>query len=92
MDILNKLGDTIAVKGREVADKAKETAEIVSLKSQIATCEEVLKKNYLEIGKKYFEQYGDMPEESFEKQCTAIQNAQNGIRELHKRIDELKGL
>ena len=92
MDFLNKLGDTITSKGKEVADKAKETAEIVSLKSQISTCEEVIKKNYLEIGKKYFEQYADMPEEGFEKQCTAIKNAQNGIKELQKQIDELKGL
>lgn len=92
MDFLNKLGDTITAKGKEVADKAKETAEIVNLKSQISTCEEVIKKNYLEIGKMYFEQYGDMPEEGFEKQCTAIKNAQNGVKELQKQIDELKGL
>ncbi len=92
MDILNKIGDTIAVKGREVADKAKETAEIVSLRSQISNCEETLKKNYAELGKRYYEQYGDMPGEGFEEQCTAIQNTQNAIRSLHKRIEELKGL
>ena len=37
-------------------------------------CEEVMKKNYLEIGKIYFEQYSDMPEHPFEKQCEAITN------------------
>lgn len=92
MDFFNKLGDTITSKGKEVADKAKETAEIVNLKSQISTCEEVIKKNYLEIGKMYFEQYGDMPEEGFGKQCAAIKNAQNGVKELQQKISELKGL
>lgn len=92
MDILNKLGDTITAKGRAVADKAKETAEIVSLRSQISTCEEVIRKNYMEIGKRYFEQYGDIPEEGFQKQCSAVKNAQNGIKELREKISELKGV
>lgn len=92
MDFLNKLGDTITTKGKEVADKAKETAEIVNLKSQIATCEEVIKKNYLEIGRQYFEQYGDIPEEGFEKQCKAIRNAQEGVTALQEKINALKGL
>lgn len=92
MDFLNKLGDTVAAKGKEITDKAKDTAEIVNLKSQIATCEEVIRKNYLEIGRQYFERYGDSPEEGFGKQCRAIQNAQNGVRELQEKINEIKGL
>ena len=92
MDIIEKIGDTITAKGREAADKAKELAEIAGLKSQISTCEEVLKKNYLEIGKIYYEQYGDMPEEPFEKQCRSIRNARNGIEDLQKKVNELKGL
>lgn len=92
MDIIEKIGDTITAKGREAADKAKELAEIAGLKSQISTCEEVMKKNYLEIGKMYYEQYGDMPEEPFEKQCRSIRNARNGIAELQQKVNELKGL
>lgn len=92
MDFFEKLGDMISAKGKEVADKAKDTAEILRLRSQISTCEEVIKKNYLEIGKLFFEQYGEDPEAPFEKQCTAIRNAQGGIRELQEKIDEIKGL
>ena len=86
MDFLEKLGDTITIKGKEAADKAKELAEIASLKSQIATCEEVMKKNYMEIGRKYVELYGDIPEEPFEKQCRAIRNAKNGVDALEEKI------
>ena len=92
MDILNKLGDTISEKGREVADKAKETAEIVHLKSRISTCEDVIKKNYMEIGKLYFEKYGEEPSEEFEKYCNAIKNYKKGVNELQDEIKALKGL
>ena len=92
MDFLEKIGDTISAKGKEAADKAKELAEIANLRSQIATCEEVIKKNYMEIGKLYYELYGDMSEENFAKQCRAISNARRGVDELQQRINEIKGL
>lgn len=92
MDFFEKLGDTISSKGKEVADKAKDTAEILSLKSQISTCEEVIKKNYLEIGRLYYEQYGKEPDAPFEKQCKAIKNARIGVKDLQAKIDQLKGL
>ena len=92
MDFLEKIGDTITTKGREAADKAKEMAEVANLKSQISTCEEIIKKNYMEIGKIYFEQYGDMSEEPFAKQCRAIQNAKNGVADLQEKIKEIKGI
>lgn len=92
MDFLEKLGDTITTKGKEAVDKANEVGEIINLKSQISTCEEVIRKKYMEIGKIYFEQYGDMPEEPFEKQCRAIRNAKNGIADLQEKIKEVKGV
>ena len=51
----------------------------------------LLDENYQEIGKQYFEQYGENPEGGFEKQCEAIKNAQNGIKELQEKIRERKG-
>lgn len=92
MDFFEKIGDTISIKGREAADKAKELAEIANLKSQIAACEEVMKKNYIEIGKRYMELYGDMPEEPFEKQCQAVKNARGGVQALQEKIREIKGI
>ena len=90
MDIIEKIGDTITEKGKVAADKAQQQAAIANLKSQISTCEEVMKKNYLEIGKIYFEQYSDMPEPPFEKQCEAIKNSQRAIADLQEKIDQLK--
>ena len=92
MDFLEKMGETISAKGKAAVDKAKVLAEIASLKSQVAACEEVIKKNYLEIGKRYYEEYSFMAEAPFEKQCEAIRNAKNGVNELQAKIEELKGL
>lgn len=92
MDFINKVEETITTKGQRVVDKAKEMAEVASLKSQIGTCEEVIKKNYAEIGRLYCEKYGDNPEELFEKQCRAVKNAQNGVQDLEQKIRQIKGI
>ena len=92
MDFFEKLGNTISARGKQVADKAKDTAEILNLKSQIATCEEVIKMNYMEIGRLFYEQYGEDADAPFEKQRNAIRNARIGVNELQAKIDRLKGL
>lgn len=92
MDFIEKLGDTITSKGKEAADKAREIAEIANLKSQISTCEEVIKKNYAEIGRIYYEEYGENPEELLAKQCGAIRNAKRGAEELQEKINAIKGI
>lgn len=92
MDFIEKIGDTITTLGKGAADKAKDVAEIASLKSQIATCEEVIKKNYLEIGRLFMEQYKDAKDAPFEKQRRAITNAQAGVEDLQRKIREIKGI
>ena len=92
MDFLEKVGDTIVQKGKMAADKAKELAEITKLKGQISDCEDVIKKNYMEIGRLFMEQYKDADDAPFEKQRNAILNAQAGIDDLNKKIREIKGL
>lgn len=87
---LEKIGETISVKGKEAVDKAKVLAEIVNLKGQINTCEEVIRQNHLEIGRAYYEAHREMPEAPYEKQCRAIDNAKKGIKELQAKIEELK--
>ncbi len=91
MDFIEKVGDTITVVGREAAEKAKEFVDVASLKNQINTCEDIVRKNYMEIGKIYYEQYGDVPEEPFEKQCRAITNAKRGVADLQEKINQRKG-
>lgn len=90
MDFFEKLGDTITTKGKEVTGKAKDLAEIANLKSQISTCRDVVKKNYAEIGRLYFEKHGEEPEEEYEEFCRAIANAKAGIADLEEQIQKIK--
>lgn len=92
MDFLDKLGETITTKGKEVTDKAKDLAEVANLKSQISTCENVIKKNYIELGRIYYEKHGSASEEEYEEACRAIANAQNAVVDLEAKIKEIKGI
>lgn len=92
MDIIEKIGDTLTAKSKVVSDKAKDAAEIVRLKDQIRVCENVIRKNYLEIGKQFMAEYGDSEDAPFEKERTAIRNAQKGVEELQAQINVIKGL
>ena len=92
MDFFDKLGDVIITKGTEATEKAKELAEIARLKGQIGTCEEVIRKNYLEIGKLYCEMHGQEPEAEYEEYCLAVKNAKAGMEELEEKIKKIKGI
>lgn len=92
MDFFDKIGETISIKSREVTDKAKDMAEIANLKGQIHTCEELLKKRYIEIGKIYYDKHGSTPEEEYLDACRDIENAQNTVVDLETRIREIKGI
>lgn len=92
MEFFEKVGETITSKGKEMTDKAKDIAEIASLRSQINTCEEVIRKNYMEIGKFYYEKNKESENNEFVEQCTAISNAKNGVDALEEKIKEIKGI
>lgn len=97
MDFFEKVTGTITSKGQEAVDKAKELAEVAKLKSQIASCEEVIKKNYMEIGRLYYEAHLEAAETAFEddiygKQLRAIENAKKGVAELEQEIQKVKGV
>ena len=92
MEFFEKLGETITTKGKGVTDKAKDMAEVVNLKGQIHSCEEIIKKRYMEIGKIYYEKHGSMPEEEYIDACRDIENAQNTVVDIEARIREIKGI
>lgn len=97
MDKVEKVKKVIGEKGRLVADKAQELKEIAGLKRQIHTCEEVIRKNTMEIGQMVYARYEEQLEAEeewtpgkYEKQCKAIANAKNAMTELKKKISEIK--
>ena len=105
-DIVEKVTETVMVNRKKAVDKAKQMAEIAGLKNQIAACEEVVRKNYMEIGRMTVAQYkkgmegtesmpdsgnaSDSEEVFCEKQCRAVVNAQAGIKDLERKLREVK--
>lgn len=90
MEYFEKITDTVAAKSRQGAAKAKEMAEIARLKSQISACKGVVEKNYMEIGKQFYEDNLKNDEAPYQKQRKAIRNAQRAIFELEEQIAALK--
>ena len=57
---------------RIAADKTKCMAKIAKLKTEIISEKENLKKNYMQIGKLYYEAHKDEPEEAMAQACADI--------------------
>lgn len=91
MELIDKLSEAIVTKGKtaveSISDKAKEVTDIANLKRRIATCEAVRKKNYMEIGRLYYEKFADLEDETFAKQCKAIYNAEKAIEKLNREVE-----
>lgn len=93
MDFFEQLGETITTKGQAAVEKVKMLKEIAELKSRISVCEDVIRKNYLEIGQKVYEQRKEamiLDEETFEKQFRSIENAKKAREELKEKMEEVK--
>lgn len=92
MDFLNKVGNTISSKSKDVTKKAKEIAEVSKMSGQIAMKEESIKGTYIELGKYVYEnQKDDAPEEVAEK-FAVIDAAVDEIEKLKKEIRKIKGM
>lgn len=90
MDFFDKLGETITSKSKDVAKKAKEMAEVVSLNSKISAQEEVIKKTYADIGQKYYEKYNLNYTNEFVLECETITKAMDEIEQIKREIQALK--
>lgn len=90
MEFFGNLGDKISSKSKEVAGKAKEMAEVAGLKGRISTEEDLIKKYYSEIGRIYFEQFGENPDAMFATQCQGIKASKEEIAKIEEKIKKLK--
>lgn len=83
--------ETISMKGKEMADKAKNLTDIASLRGQIVSYENTILRYYREIGRAYYEAHKNDLTKEFPEQMDAIVNAEKMIKDLEKRISELRG-
>lgn len=83
--------ETISVKSKEVADKAKNLTDIANLKGQIVSQENTLLRNYRELGLAYYNAHKNDITQEFPAEMENIVNTKRMIADLNKKIYELKG-
>ena len=91
MAFWENLGGTITAKSKEMADKAKNFTDIASLKGQIVAQENVILRQYKEIGREYYAAHKDDAEFEFPEFMEAIKKAEDTIDGLKKKIADLSG-
>lgn len=92
MSFLDDMSKKITDAGRATAQKGKEVADIAKLRSQISEEQKKIREIYEQIGKRYVEELGDAPAESFAEDVDAVKLSQDKIEECRKKIAEIKGV
>lgn len=89
MSFLDSMKTELLSAGRDVSQKAKEVSGIAKLKIDIKSKEDALNKQYIELGKKYYDMHkeGEMPEE----EITNISTLLNEIEDLKDEILKIQG-
>lgn len=86
--------ESLKAKARELTNtgvsKAKELTEIGKLKVQNVSEQDEIRKAYMAIGKLYFEQHGDSPEEGYAELCRQIADSRAKIEYNNQRIADMK--
>lgn len=91
MTFLDEISKTLTDKGREAAQKAKEVAEILQMKSQVSSEKSKVRDLYALIGKTYYKQHQGEVEESFAETFKEIDHVLANVAELEEKIRQLEG-
>ena len=92
MAFWEKMGETLTVKGKDVADKARELAEVNRLNTQISVQKKKIENLYKEIGQLIYENREDWKSADVSAQIEQIDSAQKSIEGLQKDILRVKGV
>ena len=92
MAFFEKVGGTLAAKGRDVADKAKEMAEVNRLNGQIHSQTNAAEKIYAEIGKMVCEHREKWGQVDATEQLEQLDSIQAEIARLQEEILRVKGI
>lgn len=92
MAFFEKVGETLAARSRDVADKAREMAEVNRLNGQLHTQRSTEEKIYMEIGRMIYENREDWQSVDIADQLERLDSVQEEIAHLQKEILRVKGL
>lgn len=91
MTFFDKLGETITIKGKDIAKKAKDVADIATLKTQISSQQDIINRLYIVLGKAYYNENKNAPSSEFEENFKTLSKALDKIEQLKNDIQIIKG-
>ncbi|MDF2803865.1 MAG: hypothetical protein K0S61_3768 [Anaerocolumna sp.] len=91
MTFFDKLGETITSKSKDIAKKAKEVADIATLKSQVSNQQDIVNRAYIVLGKAYYNENKNNPPTEYEDTFKSLGKALEKIEQLKNDIQIIKG-
>ena len=92
MAFFDDVGKKIAQTSQSAAQKAKNMAENVKLNGQITDEEKRINNSFMQIGKAYYESYGNEPDQLFAQMIAEINDSRAKIAFYSEQIEQLKGI
>lgn len=90
MGFLDNIGKTISDVSQTTFQKGKEMVDVAKLNGMITDEEKKIRKNYEEIGQKYFENYSGSGDSLFAQNITEISESLNKIEEYKRDLEIVK--
>lgn len=90
MSYIEKIGNSISNKSKDIVQKAKDASEVSSLNSIIKNETQKIELNYKMMGKLYFEKYGSAPADDFASAVNAIRASMEKISQTQEMIKKIK--
>lgn len=89
MSFWNNMKETVASAGKDVSQKAKEVSGVAKLKLDIRSKEEALNKEYIALGKRYYEmnKEGEIADQEISNVSTLL----NEIEDLKSEVLRMQG-
>lgn len=91
MDFFDKLGESLVTAGKDVGQKAKDVSEVAKLKLDIKSKEDYVEKQYVLLGKAYFEAHKDEVDAEEAEQFFLIKEALEEIERMKAEILRIRG-
>ena len=90
MGIFDDIGRKVSKSSQNVINKTKDMASVSSLNSQITELEKAIKSFFIQLGEKYYEKFGDSPDEELLQLCSSITESKEKIKECRQEIIKIK--
>jgi len=92
MAFFEEIGKKIAKSGSDAAQKAKNLAETVRLNGLISDEEKRIKNSHSQIGKLYYDNFNENPDQSFVQFIAEINDAKAKIQKYSEQVKQIKGV